>query len=162
MNKSWSVLIFLFLLLAFSSLSRAQNGFTQKDRELLIRLDTKVAEIDKRFEQIDKRFEQVDKRFAEMRDDMNKRFEQVDKRFGEMMTYIGILAAIFAAITVGTISFALWDRRSMIRPFESKVAELDNKITVNKDNYESLIAALKDFASKNKNFAESLKQFNLF
>jgi hypothetical protein len=50
----------------------------------------------------------------------------------------------------------------MIRPFESKVAELDNKITVNKDNYESLIAALKDFASKNKNFAESLKQFNLF
>jgi len=121
-------LIFLFLLLAFSSLSRAQNGFTQKDRELLIRLDTKVAE--------------MDKRFGDLRDDMNKRFEQVDKRFeqvdnriGEMMTYIGILAAIFAAITVGTISFALWDRRSMIRPFEPKVAELDNKITENKDKF---------------------------
>jgi preprotein translocase subunit SecF len=125
MKKSWPVLMLFFLLLAFPYLSRAQNGFTQKDRELLIRLDTKVTEMDKRFEQ-------VDKRFAEMREDMNKRFEQVDNRFGEMMTYIGILAAIFAAITVGTISFALWDRRTMIRPFESKVADLDKKITDNK------------------------------
>ena len=128
--------MFFFLLLAFPYLSRAQNGFTQKDRELLIRLDTKVTEMDKRFEQVDKRFaemrEDMNKRFAEMREDMNERFEQVDNRFGEMMTYIGILAAIFAAITVGTISFALWDRRTMIRPFESKVAELDKKITDNK------------------------------
>ncbi len=145
----------LFLLAAFPPLSRAQNGFTQKDRELLIRLDTKVAEMDKRFEQ-------VDKKFAELRDDMNKRFEQVDKRFGEMMSYIGILAALFAAITVGTISFALWDRRSMIRPFESKVAEIDKKITDNKDKYVSLISVLKDYAAKNKEFADSLKQFNLF
>ncbi len=151
--------MFLFLVLAFPSLSLAQNGFTQKDRELLIRLDTKVAEMDKRF--TDMR-DDVNKRFEEMREDMNKRFEQVDNRFGEMMTYIGILAAIFAAITVGTFSFALWDRRSMIRPFASEVAELDNKITDNKDQYESLISVLKDYASKNKNFAESLKQINLF
>jgi nitrate reductase assembly molybdenum cofactor insertion protein NarJ len=155
MNKSWTVSLFFLLIVALPYISMAQTGFTQKDRELLIRLDTKVAEMDKRFEQ-------VDKRFAEMRDDMNKRFEQVDNRFGEMMTYIGILAAIFAAITVGTISFALWDRRTMVRPFESKVAEMDNKITDNKDKYESLISVLKDYASKNKNFAESLKQFNLF
>jgi predicted PurR-regulated permease PerM len=159
MNKSWSVLMFLIMLLALSSLSWAQNGFTQKDRDLLIQLNTRVNELEKRFEQrfeqVDKRFEQVDKRFAEMRDDMNN-------RFGEMMTYIGILAAIFAAITVGTFSFALWDRRSMIRPFESKVAEMDKKITDNKDKYESLISVLKDYAAKNKKFADSIQQFNLF
>jgi preprotein translocase subunit SecF len=115
MKKSLTGLILFILLLTFTTFSRAQTGFTQKDRELLIRLETKVDEMDKRFEQ-------VDKRFSELRDDMNKRFEQVDKRFeqvdkrfeqvnsrfGEMMTYIGILAAIFAAITVGTISFAFW------------------------------------------------------
>ncbi|MDY6861356.1 MAG: hypothetical protein SV062_00025, partial [Thermodesulfobacteriota bacterium] len=39
----------------------AEDGFTQKDRELLIELKVKMLEIDKRFEQIDKRFEQVDK-----------------------------------------------------------------------------------------------------
>jgi hypothetical protein len=86
----------------------------------------------------------------------------VDKRFGEMMTYIGILAAIFAAITVGTISFALWDRRTMIRPFVSNVAVLDKKITDNKEKYESLITVLKEFASKNKKFSDILQQFNLF
>ena len=148
MNKSWTVSLFFLLIVALPYISMAQTGFTQKDRELLIRLDTKVAEMDKRFDQ-------VDKRFAEMHDDMNN-------RFGEMMTYIGILAAIFAAITVGTISFALWDRRTMIRPFESKVKELDEKITVNKDKYENLVTVLKDYASKNKKFADSLQQFNLF
>lgn len=37
--------------------------YTQKDRDLLIEIRTKIHEIDKRFEQIDKRFEQIDKRF---------------------------------------------------------------------------------------------------
>ena len=155
MKKTWPVLLLLILLLTLPTLSRAQNGFTQKDRELLIRLDTKVAEMDKRFaelrEDMNKRFEQVD-----------KRFEQVDKRFGEMMTYIGILAAIFVAITVGTISFALWDRRTMIRPFETKVADLDKRITANKEKYEKLIPVLKEYASKNKKFAEIIQQYNLF
>lgn len=149
----------LILLLAFTTISRAQTGFTQKDRDLLIQLNTRVNEMEKRFEQrfeqIDKRFEQVDKRFAELREDMNN-------RFGEMMTYIGILAAIFAAITVGTFSFALWDRRSMIRPFETKVAELDKRITANKEKYEDLIPVLKEYASKNKKFAEIIQQYNLF
>lgn len=117
---------------------------------------------EQRFEQVDKRFEQVDKRFEDLRGDMNKRFEQVDNRFGEMMTYIGILAAIFAAITVGTFSFALWDRRTMIRPFETKVSELDNRITANKEKYENLLPVLKEYASKNKKFADIIKQHNLF
>jgi uncharacterized protein YukE len=134
-------LVFLILMLTLSSLSRAQNGFTQKDRELLIQLNTRINE--------------MEKRFADLREDMNN-------RFGEMMTYIGILAAIFAAITVGTISFALWDRRTMIRPFESKVVDLDKKITENKDKYENLISALKEYADKNKKFADSIRQFNLF
>lgn len=89
-------------------------------------------EIDKRFEQIDKRFEQVDIRFSGFRQDMNKRFEQVDKRFEQIMNTIWILAALFTAIAVCTIGFALWDRRTMIRPFESKMAELEEKIENNK------------------------------
>jgi len=135
MKKSLTGLMVLFLLLTFTTTSRAQTGFTQKDRDLLIQLQTRVAEMEKRFEQ---RFEQIDKRFLELLEDMNKRFEQVDNRFGEMMTYIGILAAIFAAITVGTISFALWDRRTMIRPFETKVSELDKRITATRKSMKTL------------------------
>jgi TolA-binding protein len=167
------MLLLLILLLTFTTISRAQSGFTQKDRDLLIQLNTRVNEMDKRFEQMDKRFselredmnkrfEQVDKRFSELREDMNKRFEQVDNRFGEMMSYIGILAAIFAAMTVGIISFALWDRKTMIRPFETKVADLDKRITANQEKNENFVNVLKQYASKDKKFADVIKQFNLF
>ena len=88
-------------------------GFTQEDRERIIRLETTLTlfmeatdqrfielredmnirflelreDMNKRFEQVDKRFEQVDKRFEQVDkrfEDMNNRFEQVDKRFEDM------------------------------------------------------------------------------
>ncbi|MBI3599202.1 MAG: hypothetical protein HY097_00975 [Nitrospinae bacterium] len=59
-------LVFLLPLLYSSGEVYAGDGFTQKDRELLIELKVKMVEIDKRFEQVDKRFEQVDKRFEQV------------------------------------------------------------------------------------------------
>ena len=110
-----------------------------------------LREMDKRFEQVDKRFEQLDKRFG-----------QVDNRFGDMMNYILILVAVFASMTALTIGFALWDRRTMIRPFESKVKEIENKLdrvqTINSD----LISALKEYAQKDARFAEIIKGFKIF
>ncbi len=154
-KKSLPGLLILLFLLNFTSASWCQPGFTQKDRELLIALKTRVNEIDKRFEQ-------VDKRFVEMREDMNKRFEQVDKRFEQIMSFVWILAAIFGAMTTATIGFALWDRKTMIRPFETKVSELENRITGNSEKYEKLISFLKEYASKNKKFSETIQRFNLF
>ena len=57
------------LFLVFSVIPAfAEDGFTHKDRELLIKLKVKMVEMDKRFEPIDKRI-------SELREDMNKRFE---------------------------------------------------------------------------------------
>ena len=165
--------LFIFLL-SVNSFSYAQQGFTRADRDLLIELRARLMGIDKRFEQVDRRFEQVDKRFTELREDMNKRFEQVDKRFEqvdkrfeqvnnrfeEIMTFIGILAALFGAITLGTISFALWDRKTMIRPFETKVAKLTDKITTNSKNHKNLVFSLKEYASKNKTFADTIQRLH--
>jgi uncharacterized protein HemX len=73
----------------------AADGFTQADRERMVRVEATLVvfmqQVDKRFEelrtdmntrfeQVDKRFEQVDKRFEQV----DKRFEQVDKRFEEL------------------------------------------------------------------------------
>jgi len=99
----WVLILVCFL----STPARALDGFTQKDRELLITLKVKVEEIDKRFEQVDKRFEQID-----------KRFEQFGKQIDQLFNFLWIFAVIFTSITVTTIGFAIWDRRSMIRPFE--------------------------------------------
>ncbi|GIX47750.1 MAG: hypothetical protein KatS3mg131_1961 [Candidatus Tectimicrobiota bacterium] len=88
------------------SLASAQEGFSQKDRELLHELAVRVGELDKRLgelrqdvnqrfnelrqdvnqrlEQVDKRFAQVDQRFNELRQDVNLRLEQVDQRFAQV------------------------------------------------------------------------------
>ena len=160
------LMLALTLIVVFSFVGWCQSGFTQKDRVLLIELRTRGQEMDKRFvelrqdmnkrlEQVDKRLEQVDNRFGELREDMNN-------RFGQMMNTIWILATIFAAITIGTIGFAIWDRRTMIRPFETKVADMDKKITHNQGINEKLLEALKEFAATNRRFGEILKRFNLF
>ena len=105
-------MLVLFLLLIFTSPSWCETGFTQKDRELLIELKTRVSE--------------MDKRIVGLREDINKRFEQVDKRFEQMMSFIWILAAIFAVMLSATIGFAIWDRRTMIRPFETNIIQRFN------------------------------------
>ena len=109
-QKSMAFFLAAILVFFLSAPARASDGFTQKDRELLITLKVKVEVIDKRFEELE------------------KRFEQIDKRFDQMMTFLWMIVGIFTAITASTIGFAIWDRRSMIRPFESKVKELASSL----------------------------------
>jgi len=148
-----NLVFFLVAILVFflSAPARASDGFTQKDRELLITLRVKVEEIDKRFEQIDKRFEQLEKRFEQI----DKRFEQIDKRFDQMMTFLWMIVGIFTAITASTIGFAIWDRRSMIRPFESKVKELEE------GKIDKVISSLRTLAETDAKVAEILRRHNL-
>jgi len=152
--------IFHIVIIYFSCFSGevyAGDGFTQKDRELLIELRVKMIEIDKRFEQIDKRFEQVDKRFEELREDMNKRFEQVDKRFEQMFNFLWIITGIFTAIMVGNIGFAYWDRRTIIKKAKDEtIAEIEKEGRVR-----DLINALRELAKNNQEIAKILRQFNL-
>ena len=49
-QKSMVFFLVAILVFFFSAPARAADGFTQKDRELLITLKVKVEEIDKRFE----------------------------------------------------------------------------------------------------------------
>lgn len=152
--------VFLLIAVIFlmASSSWASDGFTQKDREVIISLKVKVEEIDKRFEQIEKRFEQIDKRFEQLDkrfEQIDKRFEQVDKRFGELISFLWMIVTLFTAITVSTISFALWDRRSMIRPFERRVKEIEE------GKVDKVISSLRTLAETDSKVAEILKRYNL-
>ncbi|MFH1005478.1 MAG: hypothetical protein V1781_08325 [Bacteroidota bacterium] len=171
--KKLILIIVLFLTFGFwTSNSSAQNTFTQADRDRLIRMEAIL-------EQHDKRFEQIDKRFEELRADMNARFESVDKRseelradmnnrFEQTNTYIGWLIALFCAITASTIGFAIWDRRTMVRPFETKVKEVESSI----ENIRSLIEdqikktsqsihVWRELAKTDNKIAEALRTYSL-
>ena len=120
-------------------------------------IDKRFEAIDRRFEAIDKRFEAIDRRFEAMDrrfEAIDRRFEAIDKRFDQLNNLIiGIIGA-FSAIVAVTIGFAIWDRRSMIRPFEDKVEEL-------RKTDQKFLEILKTLAREDKKLAEVLKSFGI-
>jgi len=134
--------IVIILITLFSSITFADN-FTAADRERLIRLETKL---ETALQQIDKRFEQID-----------KRFEQIDKRFEDLFTFLWILTGIFTTLTLSSIGFAYWDRRTAIRKAkEETIATIERE-----GSLVQLINALRELAKKNKEVARVLRMFNL-
>ncbi len=151
------------LLITNTILPFAQN-FTNEDRARMIRTETRLEAVEKRMEegftQMDKRFEQVDKRFEQV----DKRFEQVDKRFDDHLSYIGYIIGLFGTICAVIISFTLWDRRTMVRPFETKVNEIDTELLKSKNNKNTqlkIVSVLRDFPKTDNRLAEILKSHKL-
>lgn len=154
--------ITVFAPLAYS----AETSVTLEDR--LIRLETKIEigfqHIDKRFEDMNKRFEDMNQRFGDIRDDMNKRFEQidkrfeqVDKRFDQMFTFLWMLTGIFTTLTMGTIGFAYWDRRTIIKKAkEETIAEIEGE-----GRLKDMIHALRELSRSNSEVAKVLRQFHI-
>ncbi len=154
-NATKTLLVTIFVFALFTGSSHAQQtGFTQEDRERQIRMDTTLHMF----------MEKTDNRLDELRADMNfrfeqmdKRFEQVDKRFEQMMNFMWILVSIFTAMTIGTIGFAFWDRRSYIRQAKEEAVyqiEKQSRLT-------HLIEALQEIAPKYPELAASLRKFGL-
>ena len=120
MKKITDGIVALIFVMSLVSVCFAESGFSQEDRDRLIRMEATLQVF----------MQQVDKRFEELREDMNKRFEQVDKRFeqvdkrfDQMMTFLWILAGIFTALVAAVIGFAYWDRRTIIRRAKEEAIE---------------------------------------
>ena len=139
--------IALVLMMLFVPICYAESGFTQEDRDRLIRLEATLQTF---MQQVDKRFEQMDKRIEDLREDMNKRFEQ-------MMTFLWILAGIFTALVAAVIGFAYWDRRTIIRRAKEEAMEEMKKEGL----LRNIIQVLKEMAPDNPKLAEALRKYNL-
>ena len=72
-----------------SAVQAQQVGFTQADRERMVRIETML------------------QMFMES---TNQRFEQVNQRFAERLSFLQIIMGIFTVIMVAAIGFAFWDR----------------------------------------------------
>ncbi|WP_461833784.1 hypothetical protein [Desulfothermus sp.] len=160
MKKVLNYLLLFYFLITVPCFAE-KTGFTQEDRERLVRLE---ATLNVFMQQVDKRFEQVDKRFTELREDMNKRFEQVDKRFEQvdkrfeqMMNFLWMLVGIFTTLTGVVIGFAYWDRRTIVRKARDEAIEAIEK----EGSLRDLIRALRNLASEEKKVAVVLRNFGL-
>ena len=153
MKKILSYILLFYFLITVPCFGE-KTGFTQEDRERLVRLEATLKVF---MQQVDKRFEQVDKRFTELREDMNKRFEQVDKRFEQMMNFLWMLVGIFTTLTGVVIGFAYWDRRTIVRKARDEAIEAIEK----EGRLSDLIMALRKLASEEKRVAVVLRSFGL-
>ena len=90
----------------------------------------------------------------QLRQDMQAQFD----RLYQLM--LGLLGA-FTALVVATIGFALWDRRTMVRPFEDKVKVIEAELGKNRERLHSLLEALRSLGQNNKQVADVLRQFQL-
>ena len=135
-------IIAIFLFIVAIQFSYFAQDFNNDDRARMIRTETRLEELEKR---------------------MIERFEQVDKRFEENFTYIGYIIALFGTMFAATIAFALWDRRTMIKPFETKIIEIESEIFMLKKekNNGKILVALRDLAKTDIKLAEILKSHNL-
>ena len=137
------LILFLILWVMPAVVSGIEVAPRITDKEIIERL-TRIEEGQKSIlREMDKRFEAID-----------KRFEAIDRRFDQLNNLIiGIIGA-FSAIVAVTIGFAIWDRRSMIRPFEDKVEEL-------RKTDQKFLEILKTLAREDKKLAEVLKSFGI-
>ncbi|WP_035258278.1 hypothetical protein [Desulfatirhabdium butyrativorans] len=110
--------------------------------------------VEMRFQGVDQRFQAVEIRFQGMEQSFNQRFDQIV----QLMT--GIVAT-FGGIVMVAIGFALWDRRTMIRPFETKTRAIEEELAKNKDKLHRLLEALRELAKQDGKIAEVLRSFAL-
>ena len=169
------IFIFIFVWFALMGLQMGFAkgvGFTQEDRDRLIRLEATLQTF---MEQTNKRFEDMNRRFEELREDMNKRFEQVDKRFEEVdkrfeqvdkrfeeqLQLFKWIAGVFTAMVIGFVGLLIWDRRTATRgAIMEYEKELDRKFRIS--DLPRLIEALKEKAKRDEELAAILRNFHLF
>lgn len=90
----------------------------------------------------------------QLREDMNIQF---DRQFQLTLALLGA----FTILVAGTISFAVWDRRTMIRPFERTVKTLEDDLHTTRNQGESLLEAFRALGQRDPAVAAVLKQFHL-
>ncbi len=121
------------------------------------RIDAHFNRIDAQFNRVDTQFGRVDAQFNRV----DAQFNMMDKQFDRLVNVMIAIIGIFASMCGGTIWFALWDRRSMIRPFENKVKKTEEDIAENRNKLHTLIETFKTLSKTDEKVATILKKFNL-
>ncbi len=96
---------------------------------------------------------------GQLREDMNQLREDMNLQFAyQFQLTLGLLGA-FTVLVAATISFALWDRRTMLRPVEDRVKTLEADLAANPPRV--LLEALRNLSQRDPELASVLKNLNL-
>ncbi len=141
----------LVLVLCLSVVQAKEVPFTLEDRDRLIRMEAELKALSK---SVDTRFEEINKR-------VDTRFEEVNRKIDMLFNFLWIITGIFTTITVATIGFAIWDRRTTLKPFEDRIKDLDKRLEKGEDMDKKFLDALRTLAQRDKELTELLKKYNM-
>ncbi len=100
-----------------SAVQAQQVGFTQADRERMVRMETTLQMF----------MESTNRRFTEQREDINQRFveqrEDINQHFEQVMLTLQMIAAVFTAFFLAMLGYAWWDRRTIVRKAKEDTLE---------------------------------------
>jgi seryl-tRNA synthetase len=91
----------------------------------------------------------------QLRDDMNAHYDRM------YQLILGLLAA-FTGITLANIGIVVWDRRSVVKPFESKVKVIEDELAQNRQTLHSFLDAMRTLGQTDEKVADVLRKFHLF
>jgi len=114
------------------------------------RIDTQFGRINAQFGRIDAQFGRIDTQFS-----------RIDAQFDRLVNLMLGMMGVFVVLVATTIGFALWDRRTMVRPFETKVKEIEEDISQNRQRLHSLLEALRALSQTDEKVAQVLRNFHL-
>ena len=165
----WHFLCWVLALLVLSSPAWAVEAAPAlTDREIverLTRLEEGLQGVRDAIQQLRADIQQLRADMQHLREDMNRQNQQLredmDKQFARQFRLTLAVLGAFTALVVAIIGFALWDRRTMIRPFERTVRSLEEDLSTNRQRVEALLAALRSVSQRDPEVANVLKQFNL-
>jgi hypothetical protein len=124
-----------------------EAGFTQADRERLVRLEATLQTY----------MQQNDKRLDDMQRSTNQRFDQMDKRLEFMQNLMIGMLAVFGSLCGVFVGLLLWDRKT----FKEKAKEEALKELEEKWRISAWIEAFKTYARGEPRLAEILKGVHL-
>ena len=124
-----------------------EGGFTQADRERLVRLEATLQTY----------MQQNDKRLDDMQRSTNQRFDQMDKRLEFMQNLMIGMLAVFGSLCGVFVGLLLWDRKT----FKEKAKEEALKELEEKWRISAWIEAFKTYARGEPRLAEILKGVHL-
>ena len=111
--------------------------------------------------QIDRLREDTNTQTAQLREDMNTQFKRIEAQFDRLHNLmLGIIGA-FVVLVTATIGFALWDRRTMLRPLENRVKAVEAEQARDHERLDSVHAAFRALGQGDERVAGVLRQFRL-
>jgi ABC-type multidrug transport system fused ATPase/permease subunit len=163
--------IYCSVIVLFFSFQSFGDGFTQADRERMIRTEVTLQEFmkstEKRFEINDKRFEDMNNRLQDMNNrlqDVNNRLQDMNSRLESFLQVLIIAIGVFATVSGGIFVYVIWDRRSFLSASIQNAKEImDEKLAIveKEGKLNDLIKAMRDLAEEDSKVKAVLSKFHL-